>query len=67
MSTRQKTKSLKLIILKKCHNINFVGKKLDRCQNVQNFEPSNFDFIKFFDYMQGLAAKWIKPDDELKN
>ena len=67
MSTRQKAKSLKLIIFKKRQNINFVGKKLDRCQNVQNFKPSNFDFIKIFDYLHGLAAKWIKPDDELKN
>ena len=41
-------------------------KKLDRCQNVQNFEPSNFDFIKIFDYLHGLAAKCEKPDDELK-
>jgi hypothetical protein len=45
----------------------FCRKKLDRCQNVQNFEPSNFDFIKIFDYLHGLGAKWIKPDDKLKN
>ena len=45
----------------------FCRKKLDRCQNVQNFEPSNFDFIKFFDYLHGLAAKCEKPDDELKH
>ena len=43
-----------------------MSEKLDRSQNVQNFEPSNFDSIKFFDYLHGLAAKWIKPDDELK-
>jgi hypothetical protein len=67
LSTRQKAKSLKLIIFKKRQNINFVRKKLDRCQNVQNFEPCNFDSIKFFDYLHGLAAKWIKPDDKLKN
>jgi hypothetical protein len=67
LSTRQKTISLKLIIFKKRQKINFVGKKLDRCQNVQNFELSNFDFINFFDYMHGLASKWIKPDDNLKN
>jgi hypothetical protein len=53
LSTRQKAKSLKKIIFKKR-------------QNVQNFEPSNFDFIKIFDYLHGLAVKWIKPD-ELKN
>ncbi len=51
----------------KRQNINFVGQKLDRCQNVQNFEPINFDFIKNFDYLHGLAAKCKKPDDELKN
>ncbi len=67
MSTCQKAQSLKLIIFKKRQNINFVGKTLDRCQNVQNFEPSNFDFIKYFDYLHGLAAKWIKLDDESKN
>ena len=53
--------------LKKKPKYKFCRKKTDRCQNVQNFEPSNFDFIKFFDYMHGLAAKWIKPDDKLKN
>ena len=67
MSTRQKAKSLKLIIFKKRQNINFVGKKLDRCQNVQNFEPINFDFITFFDYLHGLAAKCEKPDNKLKH
>jgi hypothetical protein len=44
----------------------FCQKKIDRCQNVQNFELSNFDFINFFDNLHGLATKCKKLDDELK-
>ena len=46
--------------------MNFVGKKIDWCQNVRNFELSNFDFMTNFDNSHGLATKCKKPDDELK-
>ena len=46
--------------------MNFVGKKIDWCQNVRNFELSNFDFMTNFDNSHGLATKCKKPDNKLK-